>query len=201
MSLVVDTLAAMDTPTPCDFTARPGSAATPAATAPPAASADAPAGLPVRSLPAVGACAVALSASPRRLRELAETARGAAGAPHPAAVVGFAADAPVLSRLCGSAGVVWAAVGFPSGRLHPLLKAAEARAAVDDGAAGVVVTLAPEEDPNRAVTDIVAVREAVSAQVPLVALWPYKEGLPEPVAQAARKASAAAVITAADLLG
>ncbi|APT83905.1 deoxyribose-phosphate aldolase [Corynebacterium aquilae] len=75
---------------------------------------------------------------------------------------------------------VAAVVGFPSGKHHILIKAAEARLAVQSGASEIdlVVDLGniAKGDLNAMVSEVVAVREAISAQITLkvileTALW------------------------------
>lgn len=62
---------------------------------------------------------------------------------------------------------IMAAVGYPTGRQHSLIKAAEARLAVQFGAQSVLLALDDSHDENQLIADIVAVREAISAEVPL----------------------------------
>ena len=61
--------------------------------------------------------------------------------------------------------------GFPSGKHHQLIKAAEARLAVESGADEVDVVIDPAAvragDTNRMIGEIVAIREAVPAPVTL----------------------------------
>lgn len=62
---------------------------------------------------------------------------------------------------------VTAACGFPTGRHHPLIKASEARLAVQSGAAGVLIVLDASADEHAWTVDLVTAREAVSEQVRL----------------------------------
>ena len=63
---------------------------------------------------------------------------------------------------------VAAVVGYPSGRHHTLVKAAEARLAVAQGATEVWLTPDPGiDDPNALLAEFVAVREAVPSPVTL----------------------------------
>lgn len=58
-------------------------------------------------------------------------------------------------------------VGFPTGRHHSLIKAAEARLAVEFGAREVWLSVDPAADDNALLADIVAVRQAVPSPVRL----------------------------------
>ncbi|HZK32481.1 MAG TPA: hypothetical protein VFC72_06180 [Corynebacterium sp.] len=61
-----------------------------------------------------------------------------------------------------------AAVGYPTGRHHSLIKAAEARLAVEYGAAEIWLAVDEQgTDANARLADIVAVRQAVPAPVRL----------------------------------
>ncbi|KQB87279.1 hypothetical protein [Corynebacterium lowii] len=62
-----------------------------------------------------------------------------------------------------------AACGFPTGRHHPLIKASEARLAVQSGAVAVLIVLDSSADEYAWMTDLITAREAVSEQVRLAA--------------------------------
>ncbi|WKD59928.1 hypothetical protein [Corynebacterium caspium] len=67
---------------------------------------------------------------------------------------------------------VIAAVGFPTGRHHSLIKATEARLAVQYGAAEILLALDDTHGENELIADIMTVCEAVSEAVPV---WLYRE--------------------------
>nr|VDG62198.1 deoxyribose-phosphate aldolase [Streptococcus thermophilus] len=72
---------------------------------------------------------------------------------------------------CASVSVV-ALVGWPTGRHHSLIKAAEARLAMDEGAAEVWVSidetlLGTPEGMNAVLADIIAVRQVIDARARL----------------------------------
>lgn len=70
----------------------------------------------------------------------------------------------LLSSAESAGGVITAVAGFPTGKHHTLVKAAEARLAVQYGAAEVGVAVDPvvaRTDTNALLAEIVAVREAV----------------------------------------
>ncbi|PFG27359.1 hypothetical protein [Corynebacterium renale] len=63
---------------------------------------------------------------------------------------------------------VIAAVAYPTGTSHSLIKATEARFAVQCGASEILLALdASATEENALIADIMAVREAVSEQVPV----------------------------------
>ncbi|NLA57023.1 MAG: hypothetical protein GX859_12175 [Corynebacterium humireducens] len=94
---------------------------------------------------------------------------------------------------------VAAVVGYPSGRHHTLVKAAEARLAVAQGATEVWLTPDPTiDDPNTLLAEFVAVREAVP---PPVTLAVYLESGRQAVAEAAALAGVDRLITGASLSG
>lgn len=86
---------------------------------------------------------------------------------------------------------VVAAVGWPTGRHHSLVKAAEARLAAETGAHEIWLAPDPDGDASALLADIVAVRQSV--EVPLGVLWAG-----EASAEAARLAGADALIVPAD---
>lgn len=90
-------------------------------------------------------------------------------------------------------------VGYPSGRHHSLVKAAEARLAVQQGAGEIWLTPdATVDDPNTLLAEFVAVREAVPAPVHLAVLvvdGPHGEA----AAEAARLAGADRVVSGASI--
>ena len=80
---------------------------------------------------------------------------------------------PSHLALSGDTGdlVVASVVGFPTGRHHTLVKAAEARLAVAQGATEVWLTPDPTQtDVNALLAEFVAVREAVPPPVTLVVI-------------------------------
>lgn len=88
-------------------------------------------------------------------------------------------------------GVVRAvAVGYPTGRHHSLIKASEARLAVEFGAEEVWLSVdSLIDDPNSLLADVVAVRQAVPQPVRLVV-----PAADERIAGIARDAGADAVV-------
>ncbi|WP_304503496.1 2-deoxyribose-5-phosphate aldolase [Corynebacterium lemuris] len=96
-------------------------------------------------------------------------------------------------------------VGFPTGRHHSLVKAAEARLAVQQGA--TEVWLSPDmavADSNRLLAEFVAVREAVPHPVTLAVILETPARTPESVAavaEAARLAGVDRLVTAGGWLG
>ncbi|AGF71401.1 deoxyribose-phosphate aldolase [Corynebacterium halotolerans] len=91
-----------------------------------------------------------------------------------------------------------AVVGFPTGRHHTLVKAAEARLAVETGATEIWLTVdAAVEDPNALLAEIVAVREAVPPPVNLgvIVEAPARADV-TPVCRAAQLAGAERLVTA-----
>ncbi|MDO5513062.1 hypothetical protein [Corynebacterium sp.] len=90
--------------------------------------------------------------------------------------------------------VVAAVVGWPTGRHHTLVKAAEARLAVAQGATEIWLATDPHiADPNALLADIVAVREAVPQPVTLAVYCdPARSGA------AARALTQAAALAGAD---
>lgn len=109
--------------------------------------------------------------------------------------------APSHVPLVGELGdlTVATAVGHPTGRHHSLVKAAEARLAVEQGATEVWLT--PDvgvSDPNTLLAEFVAVREAVPAPVTLAVILETgvrAVGEVTAVMQAARLAGADRVVT------
>lgn len=92
---------------------------------------------------------------------------------------------------------VAAVVGYPSGRHHSLVKAAEARLAVAQGATEVWLTPDPTiDDANSLLAEFVAVREAVPSPVHLAVL--LGDGH-EAAAQAAALAGVDRVVTGASI--
>lgn len=91
-----------------------------------------------------------------------------------------------------------AAVGFPTGRHHTLVKAAEARLAVEGGAQEIWLCPDPViDDMNTLLAEIVAVREAVPAPVSLAVVVEAAARVdPTPVRRAARVAGADRLVTA-----
>lgn len=96
-------------------------------------------------------------------------------------------------------------VGFPTGRHHSLVKAAEARLAVQQGAAEVWLSPDPAvADSNRLLAEFVAVREAVPHPVTLAVILERPARTPESVAavvEAARCAGVDRLVTAGGWLG
>lgn len=96
-------------------------------------------------------------------------------------------------------------VGFPTGRHHSLVKAAEARLAVQQGATEVWLTPDPGvSDPNTLLAEFVAVREAVPHPVSLAVILEIPARSPEAVAavaEAARLAGVDRLVTATGWLG
>lgn len=88
-----------------------------------------------------------------------------------------------------------AVVGYPTGRHHTLIKASEARLAVETGAVAVWLTLDPViQDANTLLSEIIAVRQAVPAPVHLSVIATGTASI-----QAAEQAGADAVVV--DKLG
>lgn len=78
-----------------------------------------------------------------------------------------------------AAGHVAAVAGFPTGRHHSLVKATEARLAVQNGAAEIWVAVdATLNDPNALLTDLVTVREACPDPVVLGVILPAADVAP-----------------------
>jgi deoxyribose-phosphate aldolase len=96
-------------------------------------------------------------------------------------------------------------VGFPTGRHHSLVKAAEARLAVQQGAAEVWLSPDPGiTDSNRLLAEFVAVREAVPHPVTLAVILETPARTPASVAavaEAARLAGVDRLVTASGWLG
>lgn len=91
---------------------------------------------------------------------------------------------------------VAAVVGYPSGRHHTLVKAAEARLAVAQGATEVWLTPDPTiGDPNTLLAEFVAVREAVPPPVTLAVLLEPGGPAPAEVAGAAALAGVDRLVT------
>ncbi|QGU03641.1 2-deoxyribose-5-phosphate aldolase [Corynebacterium comes] len=132
----------------------------------------------------------------------------------PAAVAG-ARDAglggivlsPSHLELAGDTGglTVAVVVGFPTGRHHSLVKAAEARLAVQQGAAEVWLTPDPGvAEMNTLLAEFVAVREAVPHPVTLAVILETPARTPADVAavaEAARLAGVDRLVTATGWLG
>lgn len=59
---------------------------------------------------------------------------------------------------------VIAVVGWPTGRHHSVIKAAEARLAAESGAAEVWLAVDPGLDENAALADVIAVHQAISPE-------------------------------------
>lgn len=88
-------------------------------------------------------------------------------------------------------------VGYPSGRHHTLVKAAEARLAVAQGATEVWLATDPGiTNPNTLLAEFVAVREAVPSPVKLAV---FLEPGQEAVAEAAALAGVDRLVTAASV--
>lgn len=91
---------------------------------------------------------------------------------------------------------VAAVVGWPSGRHHTLVKAAEARLAVAQGATEIWLATDPHiADPNALLAEIVAVREAVPPPVTLAVHLDAGRG-----ADSARALAEAAALAGAERL-
>lgn len=100
------------------------------------------------------------------------TPRAAVSTARAAGMAGVVAYPTQLGSL-GDTGEVTVAsvVGYPSGRHHSLVKAAEARLAVAQGATEVWLTPDPSvSDPNVLLAEFVTVREAVPVPVTLAVL-------------------------------
>ncbi|MGV0326022.1 hypothetical protein ACUY2E_03515 [Corynebacterium confusum] len=78
-----------------------------------------------------------------------------------------------------AAGHVAAVAGFPTGRHHSLVKATEARLAVQNGAAEIWLAVdATLNDPNSLLTDLITVREACPDPVVLGVILPAADAAP-----------------------
>lgn len=101
--------------------------------------------------------------------------------------------------------LVAAVVGFPTGRHHSLVKAAEARLAVAEGAEEVWLTPdAAVDDANMLLAEFVAVREAVPSPVQLAVILETpgrNEEQINTVAKAARLAGIDRLVSATGWLG
>ncbi|WP_165241280.1 deoxyribose-phosphate aldolase [Corynebacterium lizhenjunii] len=91
---------------------------------------------------------------------------------------------PYIARaLSGGAQRVIALAGFPSGRHHSLVKAAEARLAVQYGAEEVWVACdGAVADPNALLADLVAIRESCPAPARLGLISPAAVGYAQQLA-------------------
>ncbi|MCF4005799.1 hypothetical protein L1O03_01220 [Corynebacterium uropygiale] len=93
--------------------------------------------------------------------------------------------------------VVGSTAGYPTGLHEPLVKAAEARLAVQQGAAAIALCVPAESsaDPNRALMEAVTVREAVPSPVRLcVVLGGEEAGWPQLLQYYARAGIDAALL-------
>jgi len=127
-------------------------------------------------------------------------ARHRALAARDAGLAGVVVSPSHLAAVGEPAGLTVASVvGYPSGRHHSLVKAAEARLAVQQGAGEIWLTPdATVDDPNTLLAEFVAVREAVPAPVHLAVLvvdGPHGEA----AAEAARLAGADRVVSGASI--
>lgn len=86
------------------------------------------------------------------------------------------------------------ACGFPTGRHHPLIKASEARLAVQSGADAALIVLDASAGEYAWTMDIVTAREAVSEQVRLAAGVPAWAPHRQEITRVARRAGAEAVL-------
>lgn len=124
-----------------------------------------------------------------------------------AAGLGGVVLAPSHLELAGDTGglTVSVVVGFPTGRHHSLVKAAEARLAVQQGAAEVWLTPDPGvAEMNTLLAEFVAVREAVPHPVTLAVILETPARTPAgvaAVAEAARLAGVDRLVTATGWLG
>lgn len=124
-----------------------------------------------------------------------------------AAGLGGVVLSPSHVELTGDTGdlTVAVVVGFPTGRHHSLVKAAEARLAVQQGATEVWLTPDPGvSDPNALLAEFVAVREAVPHPVSLAVILEIPARSPEAVkavAETARLAGVDRLVTATGWLG
>ncbi|MDD7581817.1 hypothetical protein ACEE23_09205 [Corynebacterium sp. 32222D000AT] len=106
-----------------------------------------------------------------------------------------------------AAGHVAAVAGFPTGRHHSLIKATEARLAVQNGAAEIWVAVdATLNDPNALLTDLVTVREACPDPVVLGVILPAADAAADAtvldtVLETAEKAGYQRAITRGDQEG
>lgn len=90
--------------------------------------------------------------------------------------VGTALVAPTHLPLVPEQMVRACRVGYPSGRHHSLIKAAEARLAVEYGASEIWLRMDPTvDDENAVLAEVVAVRQAVPPPVTLVAETGFAE--------------------------
>ncbi|MCH6197103.1 deoxyribose-phosphate aldolase [Corynebacterium mastitidis] len=89
---------------------------------------------------------------------------------------------------------VTAACGFPTGRHHPLIKASEARLAVQSGATGVLIVLDASADEHAWMVDLITAREAVSDQVLLAAGVDARSPRRAEMEAVARRAGAAEIV-------
>lgn len=79
---------------------------------------------------------------------------------------------PTRIAAARSHGHVIAVVGWPTGRHHTLIKAAEARLAGEMGADEVWVMASPDGDTNATLAELIAVRQAVAPPLRLGAVVP-----------------------------
>ncbi|WP_051259945.1 hypothetical protein [Corynebacterium sputi] len=95
---------------------------------------------------------------------------------HPAAVASVVALLEQMREVSpdGRAPRIGTVAGFPAGRSHVLVKAAEARLAADSGAQDIAVVVDPSliatGDASGVLMEVAALREAVSAPVQLTAV-------------------------------
>ena len=107
------------------------------------------------------------------------------------------------------AATIAAVVGYPTGRHHALIKAAEARLAIQEGAheawVCLDVTLSPQRRDNAWLTDLVTIRDACPAPARLALLLAGTATVDEAVARAASASAARAgfdrVVVPAQLVG
>lgn len=86
----------------------------------------------------------------------------------PAAFKGLVVEPTDLGAARGAREII-ALAGYPTGKHHTLIKAAEARLAIQMGASEVWVSTAAQ-DPNTLLADLVAIRDACPAPARLGAL-------------------------------
>lgn len=105
----------------------------------------------------------------------------------------------------GSTGGVIALIGWPTGRHHSLIKAAEARLAVEDGADEVWVAVDTDRaaEVNAVLADIIAVSQVVEEPTRFGVTIPAsaESGVVQEIAVAAGKAGANGVAVGVDKLG
>ncbi|KQB84439.1 hypothetical protein [Corynebacterium oculi] len=86
------------------------------------------------------------------------------------------------------------ACGFPTGRHHPLIKASEARLAVQSGATGALIVVDASAGEYAWTIDLVTAREAVSEQVRLAVGIDAQAPNRAEIERVARRAGAEAVL-------